>query len=111
MIYPSVHTATFGILQLIAHPQLNNIQRDAIEHEFRIEHRVLEVRMRLAQVFYFIRRNNLDLRDGQIDPVRAQLYLRNYDEVIRACELANAEGRKRVAERGTSHDPGRVPVR
>jgi hypothetical protein len=55
--------------------------------------------MRLALVYYFIRRNNLDLRNGEIPPDRAQLYLQNYDAVIRACEDAKAEGRERIAER------------
>jgi hypothetical protein len=41
---------------------------------------------RLALVYYFIRRNNLDLRSADIPPERTQLYLQNYEEITAAGE-------------------------
>ncbi|MGH8291259.1 MAG: WYL domain-containing protein [Steroidobacteraceae bacterium] len=90
---------TFGTLKLAAHPGLSDSQRSTIEHDFRIQNGVLQIQLRLALVYYFIRRNNLDLRKGEVAPERAQLYLQNYDEVTAACEAAKAEGRKRVSAR------------
>ncbi len=90
---------TFYTLELVAHPDLNEDQRKAIEHDFRIDGGTLRLPMRLALVYYFIRRNNLDLRNGEIPPDRAQLYLQNYGAVVRACEEVKTEGRELVAER------------
>jgi len=87
-------------LRLTAHPDLNENQRKAVEHDFRMkEDGVLEVPMRLALTYYFIRRNNLDLRSGQIEPQRAQVFLQNYDEVNAACKRAQTESRERIARR------------
>jgi len=90
---------TFGTLKLIAHPGLDESQRKTIEHDFRIQNGELRIRMRLALVYYFIRRNNLDLRTADMPPERAQLYLQNYEEITAACDAAKAEGRNRVAAR------------
>lgn len=55
--------------------------------------------MRLPLVYYFIRRNNLDLRDAQVSADRAQLYLQNYDEILSACDTAKSESRERIRAR------------
>lgn len=55
--------------------------------------------MRLVFVYYFIRRNNLDLRDGQISAEGAQLYLQNYDEIVGACNVAKSERRGQIRAR------------
>lgn len=68
-------------LKLIPHPNLNDDQKLAIEHDYRLKDGHLILKMRAALVFYFIRRHNLDLRKGEIPPERAQLYLENYEEV------------------------------
>lgn len=82
-------------LKLTAHPELNPDQRAAIEQGFRFEGGELMIRTRLALAFYFIRRNNLDLRSETIAPQRAQLFLLNFDEIESA--IANAkEGSRRI---------------
>ncbi|MBW4053708.1 MAG: WYL domain-containing protein [Proteobacteria bacterium] len=90
---------TFGTLKLIAHPGLNDSQRRTIEHDYRIQNGELQIQMRLALVYYFIRRNSLDLRTADMPPERAQLYLQNYDEITAACDAAKTEGRNRAVER------------
>jgi len=89
----------FATLNLVAHPALSDAQRATIEHDYRIQGGALRIPMRLALTYYFIRRNNLDLRDGQVSPERVQLYLSNYDEIVAGCESAREQGRNRVAER------------
>jgi len=66
-------------LILTAHPGLNEEQRAAIEHDFQMEDGRKIVSLRLALAFYFVRRHNLDVRDGSLLPERLQLYLQNYD--------------------------------
>ncbi len=94
-----------GTLELMAHPQLSESQRAAIEYDFRIENGVLRIPMRLALAYYFIRRNNLDLRDGLIPADRVQLYLKNYDEIMAECGVAKSESRERVAARNRQPSP------
>jgi len=72
---------TFVELKLIAHPKLDVLQRGTIEHDYKMKNGELAVPMRVALAFYFIKRNNLDLRNGEIPPERAQLFLQNFDEV------------------------------
>ena len=82
-------------LKLVAHPDLNPNERGAIEQGFRFNGHELTIRTRLALAFYFIRRNNLDLRGETISPQRAQLFLTNFDEIEIA--IANAkEGSRRL---------------
>lgn len=90
---------TFTTLQLTAHPNLSDGQRKAVEHDFRIQSGMLEIPMRLALLYYFIRRHNLDLRTGEISPERAQLHLKNYDEVIAALAEAKMRSKANVALR------------
>ena len=87
-------------LIVIAHPELNPDQKATIEHDFRMKNGELEIEMRLALAFYFIKRHNLDLRNpGQIEPARAQLFLRNYTEVVTALEDAKLQSGALVAAR------------
>lgn len=86
-------------LKLVAHPQLDALQRATIEHDYRFKDGELVVPIRLALAFYFIKRNNLDLRDGQITPERAQLFLRNYEEVEAALTRAKEESKARIKAR------------
>lgn len=72
---------SFAELKLVAHPKLNVLQRGTIEHDYKMKNGELVVPMRVALAFYFIRRNNLDLRNGEITPERAQLFLQNFEEV------------------------------
>ena len=75
---------TFVDLALIAHPDLSEEQRNAIEHDFQMEGGRKVLSLRLALAFYFIKRHNLDLREGQVPPERAQLYIENYADYLAA---------------------------
>ncbi len=87
-------------LRLIAHPGLNQEQKAAIEHDFRMRDGKLEVETRTALAFYFIRRHNLDLADHpDLPPQRAQLFLENLEEVNAAVEAANIESKALVKRR------------
>ena len=87
-------------LKLIAHPQLDPLQRKTIERDYKMnEGGELLVPIRLALAFYFIKRNNLDLRNGEIPAERAQLYLQNFDEVSAAVAQARHTSRALVATR------------
>lgn len=86
-------------LRLIAHPDLTQSQMSAIEHDYRFENGELAIEVRLALAYYFIVRNNLDLREGQIPPNRAQLFLKNYDEFTAASAAAKEQSRQLVAAR------------
>jgi hypothetical protein len=57
----------------------------------------LALPMRLALAYYFIKRCLLDLRAGEIEPNRAQLYLKNYDEVMGAIAAAKERSKALVA--------------
>lgn len=86
-------------LRLVAHPGLDANQKSAIEHDYRFEKGELAIEMRLALAYYFIVRNNLDLRQGEIPPNRAQLYLQNFDEFKAASAAAKQRSKALVAAR------------
>jgi hypothetical protein len=86
-------------LRLVAHPSLTSNQKSAIEHDYRFEKGALAIEMRLALAYYFIVRNNLDLRQQEISPNRAQLFLQNFDEFNAASQAAKEESKKLVATR------------
>lgn len=85
---------SFTKLVLVPHPGLSADQQETIARDFKIENGELTIVMRVPLSYYFIRRYNLDLREGQIAPERARIYLKNYDEVIADCELAKAQFRE-----------------
>ncbi len=89
-------------LRLIAHPELSDEEREAVQHDYRLKDGALEIEMRIALAFYFVRRHYLDLRDGQIPPERSQLFLSNYDEYVAATRRAKEESRQRMLERKQS---------
>jgi predicted DNA-binding transcriptional regulator YafY len=86
-------------LRLVAHPELEPHQKAAIEHDYRLETGELPVKTRLALAFYFIKRYNLDLRNGEIPPERAQLFLQNFEELNTALKEANEQSKSLVATR------------
>lgn len=88
---------TFTKLLLVPHPDLSADQKEAIARDYKIDNGELAVNIRVALSFYFIRRYNLDLRDGQLKPERAQLYLKNYDEVVSDIEAARVQSEQLVA--------------
>lgn len=71
---------TYVTLSLISHPGLTDDQRAAVERDYQLENGKRTVSIRAALAFYFVRRHNLDLRNDQIPPERAQLWIDNYDE-------------------------------
>jgi len=87
-------------LKVIAHPKLGDAQRAAIERDYKLKNGELSLAMRLALAFYFVRRHNLDLREGQIAPERAQLFLQNYDEY----EVARQTAKKQASDRRRAPD-------
>lgn len=86
-------------LRITAHPKLSDEQKETIEHDHRMKEGELAIQMRLALAYYFIKRYLLDLRAGEIEPNRAQLYLKNYDEVMGAITAAKEQSKTLVAAR------------
>lgn len=86
-------------LKLTAHPELDNAERMAIEHDYRFENAELNISMPIALAFYFVRRHNLDLRSQSIDPKRLQLFLANYEEYEKTTEAARQISKARAAMR------------
>lgn len=83
-------------LKLVAHPGLDERQKNTVEHDYRFQDGELAITMRLALAFYFVKRHNLDLRNGEISAARAQLYLKNFDELEAAIGAAKAESKRRL---------------
>lgn len=96
-------------LRIIAHPDLDNQQKAAIERDYRIEKGELAVTMRLALAFYFIKRYNLDLRKNEIPPERAQLFLKNLDEFDVALKAARDQSKLRITGRGYAVAQSKAP--
>jgi WYL domain len=90
---------TYFELKLKAHPKLDARQREAIEHDYRIEDGELRINMRLAAAFYFVKRYNLDLQNKGIDPARIQLWLDNLDEFYIASKAAKDRSKLLVGRR------------
>ena len=86
-------------LRLKAHPGLDAQQREAIEHDYRMEDGELRLKMRLAVAFYFVRRHNLDFREQTFDPARIQLWLDNFDELNAEQVAAKDRSRMLIAQR------------
>jgi predicted DNA-binding transcriptional regulator YafY len=86
-------------LRLTAHPDLRDHEKETIEHDYRLVNHELNLEMRLALAFYFIKRHNLDLRGGEISPQRAQLYLQNFDELTTALARAKQNSKELLAAR------------
>lgn len=92
-----VEWATHIELKLRAHPELDARQREAIEHDYRMEEGELRLKMRLAAAFYFVKRYNLDLQG--IDPARIQLWLDNLDGLTAALKSAKERSKLLIAQR------------
>ena len=97
-----IEWATYIELKLKAHPKLDSRQREAIEHDYRMEDGELRIEMRLASAFYFVKRYNLDLQSKGIDPARIQLWLDNLDELDAALKSAKERSRVLVSKRSPS---------
>lgn len=86
-------------LRLTAHPDLDPHQKATIEHDYRLEKGELAITMRIALAYYFVTRYNLDLREGQLAPTRAQLFLQNFDEYKSASQAAKERSKALIAAR------------
>lgn len=86
-------------LKLIAHPKLSSQQKTTIEHDYQLQKGELLVDMRLALAFYFIKRYNLDLRNNEVPPERAQLFLQNYEEIEAALKESKEQSKTLIAAR------------
>ncbi|MGE0271511.1 MAG: WYL domain-containing protein [Alphaproteobacteria bacterium] len=91
-------------LKIKAHPRLDIHQREAIEHDYRMEDGALRIKMRLAAAFYFVKRYNLDLQNTEIAPARIQLWLDNLDELNNAVKKAKEQTKILVARRSALRD-------
>lgn len=90
------------VLDLRPHPGLTEEQSRAIQRDYAMRNGRREIEVRLSMAYYFIKRMNLDL--VELPPARAQICLRNLDEVWRALEDARAVAKQRILEpnpRGT----------
>lgn len=88
---------TMVCLKIVAHPALDDAQKKAIERDYGMENGELVLQSRLALSYYVIRRLNLDLTQGQISPLRQQIFLANDAEVKEVERAAEAEARVRIA--------------
>jgi predicted DNA-binding transcriptional regulator YafY len=88
---------TMVSLKIVAHPALDDAQKKAIERDYGMEKGELVLQSRLALSYYVIRRLNLDLTQGEISPLRQQIFLANDGEVKEAEQAAEAEARIRIA--------------
>jgi len=86
-------------LNIVAHPDLGDAQRSAIERDFGMRDGVLRLKTRLSLAFYLIARLNLDLPEGALSPERQQIALTNRAELDETREAAKANTRLRVASR------------
>jgi hypothetical protein len=89
---------SFTKLILIPHPGLSDDQKETVARDFKMDNGQLELIVRVALSYYYIRRYNLDLRDGQITPERAQVYLKNFEEVEADCKEVKQQAQKLAAD-------------
>jgi predicted DNA-binding transcriptional regulator YafY len=85
---------TFVQFVLIAHPRLDDVQKNAIERDFRLDGGHRAITMRLALAYYFVRRHNLDLRGDEVSPERSQLFLKNYEEYIQFRQMTEGQSKQ-----------------
>jgi predicted DNA-binding transcriptional regulator YafY len=93
-----VEWSTHFKLRLTAHPGLDSRQKEAIEHDYRMDDGEHLITMRLAAAFYFVKRYNLDLQD-KIEPARQQLWLTNLTELNTAIQSAKEQSKFLIAQR------------
>lgn len=84
-------------LKIVAHPDLGEAQKSAIERDFGMNQGLLVMRTRAALAFYLIKRLNLDLDGDHIAPERKQIYILNLAEVDEVQRTAREETRKRIS--------------
>lgn len=73
---------TYVTLSLTSHPGLTEDEKAAVERDYRLDNGRRIVSARAALAFYFVRRHLLDLRNGEVPPERAQLWIENYDDFL-----------------------------
>lgn len=73
---------SFTKLTLVPHPGLTADQKSVVVRDYRMDGGEVSLTMRVALAYYFVRRYNLDLRNGELAPERALLHLKNYDEYL-----------------------------
>ncbi|QXF11101.1 WYL domain-containing protein [Sphingopyxis terrae] len=97
-----VEWESFTKLILVPNPGLSGDQQETIARDYKIENGELHVAMRVSLSYYFVRRYNLDLRNGELPAERAPLFLKNYDEVLADSEAAKAQAQamKLAADQG-----------
>jgi len=83
-------------LELHPHPGLTEEQALAIQRDFDMVEGKREIEVRLSMAYYFIKRMNLDI---DLEPSRAQICLVNLEGVQEAVANAEAESKRRIAER------------
>lgn len=87
---------TYVDLELIAHPSLNDDQRRAIERDYDMTEGRRTMTVRLALVYYFVKRLNLDLEG--LDPTRSQICIVNLEEVERLRREVRSRQSRRAEE-------------
>lgn len=86
---------TKATLELFPHPGLTEEQSLAIQRDFNMCDGKREIEVRLSMAYYFINRMNLDLSD--LPPARAQIYLKNLNEVKSAIAAAKVDSKLRIS--------------
>ena len=81
----------FTAVVLKPNPHLNEDQKRVVALDYGMSDQRLEVKVRLAWLYYFLRRLNLDFEETKHDPRQQQLVLANPDQVRKAHSRANYE--------------------
>lgn len=90
---------TLVSLEIVAHPDLDEAQRSAIENDFGMKGGQRQIQTRLALAYYLIKRLMLDKESDCLPPARRQIHLLNRNEIEVADTRAKEEARSRVEER------------
>lgn len=86
-------------LNIVAHPDLNDAQKSAIERDFGMTNGLMAIKTRAALAFYLITRLNLDLEKGRLEPERQQIFLKNLEEVKEMAQNAKQTSRLLVSKK------------
>ncbi|MBU1333333.1 MAG: WYL domain-containing protein [Alphaproteobacteria bacterium] len=87
-----IEWSRFTNLKLCADPRLDEHQRKTIEHDFGMTNGCVEIKIRIALAFYFIKRHNLDIES--LPPERQQFVLKNLKEVMDDILKAREDAKK-----------------
>lgn len=87
-----------AVVYLVPHPGLTPDQQNAVARDYGMKQNKLRVEVRLALLYYFLRRQGLDFHETEESPREQHVVLGNPDEVKVALDRANYRSPVQVAE-------------